>query len=57
MKSKVNTSNQLFVFRLPNHRLLTFLMDVKLAARIAANNEHDIHTHNFPLHCQIVLKP
>ena len=31
-------------------------MDVKLAARIAANYEHDIHTHNFPLHCQIVLK-
>ena len=31
-------------------------MDVKLAARIAANNEHDIHTHNFPMHCQIVLK-
>ena len=24
-------------------------MDVKLAARIAANNEHDIHTHNFPI--------
>ena len=29
---------------------------MKLAARIAANNEHDIHTHNFPMHCQIVLK-
>ena len=31
-------------------------MDVMLAARIAANNEHDIHTHNFAMHCQIVVK-
>ena len=31
-------------------------MDVKLAARIAANNEHDIHIRNIPMHCQIALK-